>query len=240
MAQSKEASPAGLRHVAIIMDGNRRWAEKKGLPALAGHRAGAEAVRRTIKACRNQGIHYLTLYAFSMENWQRPRSEVLGLMGLLRDFLKKNIDQLMEEEIRLRAIGRLELLPMPTRKVLEHAIQKTAGNSHGELILAVSYGGRTEIVDAAKKLAVAAAKGEIDPAAIDETQFAGQLYAPDVPDPDLLIRTSGEFRLSNFLLWQLSYTEIVVLNTLWPDFEAADLDRAIHEYQQRQRRFGRR
>jgi undecaprenyl diphosphate synthase len=239
MAPTK-AVPAGLRHVAIIMDGNRRWAEKQGLPILAGHQAGAEAVRRTIKACRDQGIRYLTLYAFSMENWRRPRSEVLGLMSLLRDFLRKNLDQLMEEGIRLRAIGRLELLPMATRKVLEHAIRKTEGNRHGELILAVSYGGRTEIVDAAKKLAAAAAKGEIDPAAIDESMFAGQLYAPDVPDPDLLIRTSGEFRLSNFLLWQVSYAELVVMETLWPDFTAADLGRAIHQYQQRQRRFGRR
>jgi len=236
------APPSGeataIRHVAIIMDGNRRWAERRGLPTLAGHEAGAEAVRRTLRACRELGIHHLTLYAFSMENWRRPKTEVAGLMRLLRDFLGKNLSQLMEEDVRLRVIGRIHLLPMGTRKVVDHAVHKTARNRSGTLVLAISYGGRAEIVDAARQLAGEAVSGKIRPADIDEAMFGRHLYAPDIPDPDLLIRTSGEFRLSNFLLWQVSYAEMVVTETLWPDFSAADLAQAIREYGQRQRRFG--
>jgi undecaprenyl diphosphate synthase len=228
------------QHVAIIMDGNRRWAEQRNLPVLEGHRAGAEAVRRALKACRRHGIRYLTLYAFSMENWQRPRTEVLGLMRLLREFLGKNLDQMMREKIRLRTIGRTKMLPAATRAVLDRAIKQTADHRDGELILAISYGGRAEIIDAAKKLAAAVVAGKIKPENIDEETFSRQLYAPDVPDPDLLIRTSGECRLSNFLLWQSSYSEIVVTDTLWPDFADQDFDRAVTEFQQRQRRFGKR
>lgn len=232
--------PPGLRHVAIIMDGNRRWAEKRGLPTLAGHQAGAEAVRRVIEACRRQHIHYLTLYSFSMENWQRPRLEVLGLMRLMREFLRENLLTMMREGLRLRVIGRIGMLPMMTRKVLEQAMRQTAANTQGELILAISYGARAELVDAAKQLAAKAVAGEIEVAQIDEAALAGCLYAPEVPDPDLLIRTSGESRLSNFLLWQASYSEFVVLDTLWPDFSEKDLNLAIAEYRQRHRRFGRR
>jgi len=228
------------QHIAIIMDGNKRWARQKGVPILQGHRSGATAVERTIKACRELGVEYLTLYAFSTENWQRPELEVNGLMRLLREFIRKNIKQVHKEGMRIRAIGRLDMVPKVTQKILLDAIEKTRNNQNGQLILALSYGGRTEIVDAAKKIAGEAVAGRLDINNIDEECFAGYLYAPDIPDPDLMIRTSGECRISNFLLWELSYSELVFIEELWPDFGKDELNTAINLYNQRQRRYGRR
>lgn len=227
-----------VKHIAIIMDGNRRWAEKRGLPALEGHKAGAEAVQRTVEACKEFGVKYLTLYAFSTENWKRPKAEVDGLMLLLKNFIKKNIDKLQKEGIRLRTIGRTDDIPKITRKVLLDAIKKTEKNNSGELILALSYGGRAEITDAVKKIAAKIAAKELLPEQIDEQTISENLYAPDIPDPDILIRTSGELRISNFLLWQISYSELWFTNKLWPDFDRTDIEQAINSFKSRERRFG--
>jgi undecaprenyl diphosphate synthase len=228
------------RHVAIIMDGNRRWAEARGLPVIKGHEAGVEAVKRTLDACQLLGIEYLTLYAFSAENWKRPAYEINGLMRLLEVFINRNIDEIHEKGVRLRAIGRLEKLPSRPRKLLFEAIEKTKNNEKGNLTLAISYGGRSEIVDAAKRIAYLAAYGKINPSDVNEEFFAKFLYAPDIPDPELLIRTSGEMIVSNFLLWQISYSEIYVANVLWPDFLKSDLEDALKSYLLRERRFGKR
>ena len=227
-----------IRHIAIIMDGNKRWAKKHHLPTLKGHSEGAETVQKVMKAAKEFGIEYITLYAFSTENWKRSKREVEGLMSLLRFFINSNVEKINREGIRLRAVGKIEMLPDRTREVLLDAIERTKNNTEGNLILALSYGGRAEIADAAKKIASAAVAGKIKPDEIDEKLFSGYLYAPDIPDPDLLIRTSGEFRISNFLLWQISYSEIWITDTLWPDFSKDELKTAIDAFYSRKRRYG--
>ncbi len=226
------------RHVAIIMDGNGRWAEARGLERNAGHRAGVEAVRDVVRAAGDLGIEYLTLYAFSSENWNRPKGEVHELMSLLEDYLEQDLDEAVEQGVRLRAIGRLDRLPPSTRAAVDRAVEATARNRGRELIFALSYGGRTEIVDAARRLVRDAELGVVDPDALDEKAFAAYLYAPDVPDPDLMIRTGNESRVSNFLLWQIAYAEIHVARVMWPDFRRENLEAAIVDFQSRERRFG--
>jgi undecaprenyl diphosphate synthase len=226
------------RHVAIIMDGNGRWAKKRHLPRISGHRAGKEAVRTAVRTGARLGIEVLSLYTFSLENWRRPRAEVTALMQFLRNVLQSEYLELRDNNIRLRAIGRLDMLPRNTRRTLFETIDKLSSNTGMVLNLCLSYGGRAEIVDAAKRLIEAAGRGEIKTDSLDETMFARYLYAPDLPDPDLLIRTSGELRISNFLLWELAYTEIVVMDVLWPDFRENHLIAAIKEYLGRERRFG--
>ncbi len=235
MSKEKAKIP---RHVAIIMDGNGRWAVKQGLPRIKGHEAGAESVRAVVRACKKAGVEYLTLYAFSVENWIRPREEIGGLMQLLRLFLENNEHELHENNIRLRVIGRMKDLPKLIQRRLNKVIEATKDYKSGTLILALSYGGRAELVDAAKKIAKKAVEGKLNPDKISDKTISEHLYAPDVPDPDLMVRTSGEMRLSNFLLWQLSYAELYVTDVLWPDFREADLYKAIEVYEQRHRRFG--
>ena len=226
------------RHVAIIMDGNGRWAKKRHLPRLQGHRAGRESVRTVVRTAAKLGIPYLTLYTFSLENWRRSKDEVGGLMVLLEEVLRAEYDELNENGVQLRAIGRLDMLPANTRRALDETMAKLAGNRRLVLTLALSYGGRAEIVDAARRLAEQAQRGEIDPKGIDESVFQQALYQPGIPDPDLLIRTSGESRVSNILLWQIAYAEILVTEVLWPDFREAELIESIDAYQKRERRFG--
>ena len=232
------ASAAVPRHVAIIMDGNGRWAKARGKPRLAGHRAGAEALRAVLRACRKHGVEYLTVYAFSTENWVRPLAEVNGLMRLLTKFLKQDEHELHENQVRLRAAGRLGDLPAGVRKELERVMEATKGYTKGQLILALSYGGRAELADAMKAMAREAAAGRLDPESIDEAAVAKHLYLPDVPDPDLVIRTSGEQRLSNFLLWEASYSELYFTTVAWPDFREAEFAAALEEYGRRNRRYG--
>jgi undecaprenyl diphosphate synthase len=226
------------RHIAIIMDGNGRWAKERGLPRREGHRAGAESIREVMEACKELGVSYLTLYAFSSENWNRPEDEVQALMNLLDRFLDDQAKELGKQNVRLQAIGQLNRLPEKTRRRLEKIIANTAGNDSMTLVLALSYGAREEIVEAAKALAEDAAAGKIDPSQIDHATFASRLQTKDIPDPDLLVRTSGELRVSNFLLWQISYAEIVIVKKFWPDFRQGDLFDAVKEYQSRHRRFG--
>ncbi|MFO7869857.1 MAG: isoprenyl transferase [Kiritimatiellia bacterium] len=226
------------RHVAIVMDGNGRWAGRKGLPRLKGHERGSESVRKVITACRDAGVKYLTLYAFSVENWRRPPAEVQGLMSLLLLFISNHEQELHEQKVRLRVIGRIEDLPREVQKELYRVIRATAGYEAGHLILALSYGGRAEIARAARAIAREVRSGKLDPEDINEDTVAARLYAPDVPDPDLLIRTSGEMRLSNFLLWQVSYSELYVTDVLWPDFGEKEFMDALEEYAKRHRRFG--
>jgi undecaprenyl diphosphate synthase len=225
-------------HIAVIMDGNGRWARKRNLPRIAGHKAGRESVRVTVRTCARLGIPALSLYTFSLENWQRPSKEVRALMRFLGTVLKSEYLELNENNIRLRAMGRLDLLPDDTRKRLDETIESLSANDGMILNLCVSYGGRAEIVDAARRIAEEAASGDMEPGSLDEEAFAGYLYSPDIPDPDLLIRTSGEMRISNFLLWQLAYTEIVVTDVLWPDFREEHVIASIDEYLGRERRFG--
>jgi undecaprenyl diphosphate synthase len=226
------------RHVAIIMDGNGRWAKQRGLPRIKGHEKGADAVRACVEGCGELRIEYLTLYAFSAENWERPKAEVIALMNLLERFLKEKTPELLEKNVRLQAIGRLTDLPGACQQQLHKSIEQTAGNNGLTLILALSYGGRLEIIDGIKSLLHAVGRGHIDPAMIDVEMFSKHLYTRYYPDPDLLIRTSGEMRLSNFLLWQLSYTEMYVTDRLWPDFGKEDLFAAVKEFGRRQRRYG--
>ena len=233
-----EEAPKAPHHIAIIMDGNGRWATARGLPRILGHRAGAQAVRRIVEACCELGVDVLTLYAFSWENWDRPSDEIHELMGLLDEFVRQETPSLLANQIRLRAIGRLEELPDDVLGSLRRAITQTASFHRMSLTLALSYGGRQEIVDAARRLAESVRRGELKPEQIDEARFARHLYTVDMPDPDLLIRTSGEQRLSNFLLWQSSYAELYVTPKLWPDFSKDDLIEAIAEYERRSRRFG--
>ena len=233
-----QENPKIPRHVAIIMDGNGRWAKARGLPRIKGHEEGAQSVRTIIRACRSAGVEYLTLYAFSVENWVRPPSEIQGLMDLLVRFLAECEHELHENQVRLRVIGRLADLPWLVQRELKRVMKETASYEAGQLILALSYGGRTEIAHAARQIARRAKAGELDPDSVDEKTVAAHLYAPDVPDPDLLIRTSGEMRISNFLLWQVSYAEIYVTKTLWPDFREEEFRLALDEYARRQRRFG--
>lgn len=226
------------QHVAIIMDGNGRWAQQRGLPRIKGHQAGAESVRAALRACKKFGVRYLTLYAFSVENWVRPQAEIRGLMQLLHRFLTKEENELHENRIRLRVIGRMEDLPASVRKELLRVINATEKYEDGNLTLALSYGGRAEIADAVRAIARRVQQGELKPEEIDEKTVAAHLYAPDLPDPDLMIRTSGEMRISNFLLWQLSYAELYVTQVLWPDFREDEFGKAIEEYARRHRRFG--
>jgi undecaprenyl diphosphate synthase len=226
------------RHIAIIMDGNGRWARQRGWLRLKGHERGAESVEKVVEACIKAGVKYLTLYAFSSENWKRPAHEVAGLMLLLEKFLSEKIAMMNENGVRLVAIGRTQDLSAPVRKRLDRAIAETSGNTQLTLTLALNYGGRDEIVDAVRAIAAEACAGKIAPEGIDAKTIAAHLYTEGMPDPDLLIRTSGEMRLSNFLLWQLSYTEIHVTQKLWPDFGAEDLFAAITEFQSRERRYG--
>ena len=225
------------RHVAVIMDGNGRWAQSRHQPRVNGHRAGVEAVRDTVEACARLGVEALTLYAFSIENWQRPRHEVWTLMNLLRDFLRREIQLLVDNGIRLRVLGRRDRLDRSLLAELDRAVEVTAEGERMTLNVALNYSGRCEIVDACRKIVQDWAAGE--PVEIDEETLGRYLYTAGQPDPDLLIRTSGEMRISNFLLWQLAYTEIHVTQKLWPDFRRADLYEAICDYQRRDRRFGR-
>jgi undecaprenyl diphosphate synthase len=226
------------RHIAIIMDGNGRWAKERGMPRLEGHRAGAESVREVMESCIKLGVEYLTLYAFSSENWSRPATEVTALMGLLNRFLAEKAKELDRQGVRLLAIGQLDRLPETTRKLVQKIQEQTAHHTTMTLVLALSYGGREEIVAAARSLAEDAVAGIIHPEAIDGELFASRLQTAGIPDPDLLIRTSGEMRVSNFLLWQISYAEMVIVKTFWPDFRQGHLMDAVAEYQRRHRRFG--
>lgn len=236
MAVSAKSVP---RHIAIIMDGNGRWAKERGFPRIKGHEEGARAARECVEGCAELKVDYLTLYAFSAENWQRPKSEVFALMKLLEKFLKEKTPELIEKNVRLQAIGRLTDLPDSCQQQLHRSIEATASNTGVTLILALSYGGRLEIIDGIKSLLRAIELGHIDKGMIDVEMFSKHLYTRYYPDPDLLIRTSGEMRLSNFLLWQLSYTEMYVTPKLWPDFTRKDLFAAVEEYGRRQRRYGR-
>ncbi len=233
------ADPAGVpTHIAIIMDGNGRWASARGLPRVAGHRAGAQAVRRTIEAAVQAGVSWLTLYAFSSENWRRPPDEVLELTGLLRHYIRQELNELAKQGVRVRVIGDRGRFDTETRAELDRAEVVTRGNTRLNLNVALSYGARDEIVAAARAAAEAAAAGTLDPATLDEARFGRLLFTAGMPDPDLVIRTSGEHRLSNFLLWQSAYAELVFLEVLWPDFGAAELQGALAEYARRERRFG--
>lgn len=227
------------QHIAIIMDGNGRWAEKHGKKRIEGHRQGAEAVRTVVRACRELGIPYLTLFAFSTENWYRPYDEVRGLMRLLRLYVNSEVEELVKTDIRLNVIGDLSSLGKSVWRSLQSAMKETEMCKSMTLNLALSYGGRDEIVRAARKLAHDAKTGLIAPDDIDEETFSRYLYTAGIPDPDLLIRTSGELRISNFLLWQCAYTEFYFTDVLWPDFTKEDLLVAISEYKKRERRFGR-
>lgn len=237
------STPASLNpvptHVAIIMDGNGRWARQRGLPRIEGHRRGAEAVRAAIDAAKALGVRVLTLYAFSVENWRRPEDEVGGLMGLLETFLRREKATLIKNQIRLRAIGRLDALPAKARAELTATIEATAHFTEHTLVLALNYGARTEVLDAARSFAAAVSAGT---ASLDDASswegFARHLYTADLPDPDLVIRTSGEYRLSNFLLVQSAYAEFVFSPVRWPDFGRADFEAAVNEYRRRERRYG--
>lgn len=226
------------RHLAIIMDGNGRWAQKRLLNRVIGHEKGIDAVRRVVRLSRELGIKYLTLYAFSNENWNRPSIEVSALMKILNKFLLKELPEMMENSIRLSAIGRLDLLPASARKTLQHCIKETENNKGMVLNLALSYGGRTEIIDAVRRITSDHDKGTVSAEDITEEMFSSYLYTARIPDPDFLIRTSGEMRVSNFLLWQIAYAEIYVTDTLWPDFGDEDLITALLDFQKRERRFG--
>ena len=226
------------RHVAIIMDGNGRWAESRGKSRLEGHRQGLSRVRDVVRAANELSIEYLTLYAFSLENWNRPRLEVDGLMSLLMDYLATELDEVDRNGIQLRTIGHKERLPPSVAESVDVAVERTRENKNMVLTFALSYGGRTEIVDAARRLARDAELGKIDPEGLDEKGFAAYLYAPDLPDPDLLIRTGAEQRVSNFLLWQIAYSELHLSERMWPEFRRAEFEAAVVDYQRRERRFG--
>ncbi|MBT3702517.1 MAG: isoprenyl transferase [Alphaproteobacteria bacterium] len=225
-------------HVAIIMDGNGRWAKARGLPRVAGHQRGAEAVRTTVESCKSIGIKYLTLYAFSSENWKRPATEVDDLMGLLRHYLSREINQLNKSGVRLRCIGERQGLAPDIIRLIDEAESKTGGNTGLTLQIAVNYGGQNEILNACRSIASEVADGKLSIDEIDDEAFADHLHTAGVPDPDLLIRTSGEKRLSNFLLWQAAYAELVFVDTLWPDFTKDELLRVIDEFHSRDRRYG--
>ena len=226
------------RHVAIIMDGNGRWAKKRMLPRFAGHKKGVEAAKAVTRAAGNLGIEILTLYAFSSENWRRPDEEVNDLMGLLRHFIRADIDELAREGVQLRVIGDYRALAPDLVALIDTAIERTAGNSKTKLVIALNYGSQAEILAAVQSLALRAKSGELDPLMIDAAVFEAELETRELPPPDLLIRTSGEVRLSNFLLWQAAYTELLFVDTLWPDFGAEHLAKAVGVFQERERRFG--
>jgi undecaprenyl diphosphate synthase len=227
------------RHIAVIMDGNGRWAKSRNRPRVFGHLSGRHAVRQTVMGCRELGVQVLTLYTFSVENWQRPPAEVSSLMRILQQTLREQRDEMRENGIRLNVVGRMEDLPGAVQKTLAESIDFLAGGRDMLLNLALSYGGRTELAEAARAIAREARAGTLDPEQVDETTVARHLYTAGLPDPDLLIRTSGEVRISNFLLWQVAYSEILVTPVLWPDFKKEHLFRAVLDYQHRERRFGR-
>ncbi len=227
------------RHVAIIMDGNGRWAQKRGMPRIWGHQQGRKSVREVVETAASLGIEYLTLYTFSSENWSRPRPEVEALMRFLDSTLAEEREELKRSNVRLRVIGHVGDLPAMVQRVLKETIDYLKDSTGLTLVLALSYGGRDEIVDAARSLAGACARGELTPEQIGPAEFAARLHTADIPDPDLLIRTSGEMRISNFLLWQLAYAEIYITPILWPDFRGQHLIAAVEEYNRRERRFGR-
>ena len=229
---------AGPTHVAIIMDGNGRWATARGLPRTAGHRRGMEAVRETVKGALDLDISYLTLYGFSSENWSRPQDEVRDLMGLLRFYLRREISELSKQGVRVRFIGDRERLSNDLVRLIEESEERTRHNVRLNLIIALSYGGRGEIVQAARAIARRVAEGDLDAEAIDERMLSGALHTHDIPDPDLVVRTSGEQRLSNFLLWQSAYAELVFVPCFWPDFDRDQLRNAILEFRRRERRYG--
>ena len=238
-ALAEKISPEKLPvHVAIIMDGNGRWAEKRGLDRSAGHRAGVDAVRSIVEVCGQIHIKYLTLYTFSLENWKRPKSEIDFLFKLLNDTARSQLSDLIKNNVRLIATGQIEQLPFVRRKALLHAIARTSKNTGLVLNLALNYSGRMEILEAVKRIAREYKANRIKLSDLNEGKFAEYLFTHPLPDPDLLIRTSGEFRLSNFLLWQTSYTELYVTNTFWPDFDRKEFLEIILEYQKRERRFG--
>ncbi len=231
-------APAPPRHVAIIMDGNGRWAKKRHLPRFAGHKRGVEAAKTVTRAAGDLGVEVLTLYAFSSENWRRPEEEVSDLMGLLRHFIRNDIDELASEGVQLRVIGDYRAMAPDLVKLIDAAIVRTADNSKTKLVIALNYGSQAEILAATRTLAAQAKAGEIDPANIDAAAFEAALETRDLPPPDLVIRTSGEVRLSNFLLWQAAYAELLFVDTLWPDFGPKELADAISVFQSRERRFG--
>ena len=226
------------QHIAIIMDGNGRWAKKRSLNRIRGHREGAESVRDIVRACREIGIAVLTLYAFSTENWRRPQKEVSALMKLLKQFLKSELSEMMENDIRLNALGEIERFPQDVLAVLKEVMERTRGNGGMVLNLALSYGGRNEIVTASRLIATEVREGRLGPEEITEELFENYLYTRGMPEPDLLIRTSGEMRISNFLLWQIAYAEIFITPTLWPDFRRKELFEILKDFQKRERRFG--
>ena len=226
------------KHVAIIMDGNGRWARSRHLPKIAGHRAGAKSVREVIEAARELGVKVLTLYTFSTENWKRPKAEVSALFRLLEEYLDKEEAGLNKNDIRFSVTGDIAGLPESVRYKIGKVMKSTSGNTGLTLNLALNYGSRREILDAARRIAKEAALGKIDPDAVDEKLFSEYLYTKDLPDPDLLIRTSGECRVSNFMLWQIAYSELYITGKLWPDFRKGDFKKAVSEYRRRERRFG--
>jgi undecaprenyl diphosphate synthase len=233
-----EAPRSVPQHIAIIMDGNGRWAQARGLPRIAGHRRGAEAARRAVVAAAELGVPYLTLFGFSSENWKRPPAEIQDLMGLLRHYLRGEIAELHRNGARLKVIGELARLPEDIIDLIDHAEAVTRDNTRITVTMALSYGGRAEIIAAMRAIAQQVAEGRLAADAIDEDCLAGHLFTSDIPDPDLLIRTSGELRISNFLLWQCAYSELVFIRTLWPDFSKSDLELAIGEFRSRERRYG--
>jgi len=226
------------QHIAVIMDGNGRWAKKRGLPRLAGHREGIESVRAVVDVCGEVGVKVLTLYTFSTENWRRPKSEVSGLMRLLLQTIRNEVAELDKNNVRLKVIGKLDDLPIVARKGVSNSVNRLKSNTGLIVNLALSYSSRWEILDAVKGIARDVQEGMVLPSDINESLFASYLNTSDIPDPDLLIRTSGEMRISNFLLWQLAYTELYITETLWPDFREAEFIKAIRSYQHRERRFG--
>jgi undecaprenyl diphosphate synthase len=237
-ALRKSEVPAPPIHVAIIMDGNGRWAKARGLPRTAGHHRGAEAARRAVVGAAELGIGYLTLFSFSSENWNRPPAEVDDLMALLRLYLRKELRTLQESDVRLKVIGDRDRLDREIVALIEQAEQETASNRGLTVVIALSYGARAEIAGAARRIAEDVRAGRLDPEAVNETAFASRLLTAGIPDPDLIIRTSGEKRISNFLLWQGAYAELVFLDRFWPDFTKDDLEHALHEYHGRERRYG--
>ena len=244
MSEPRDAAPLGAApaappvHVAIIMDGNGRWAKARGLPRVAGHRRGVDAVRASIEAAVDHGVRYLTLFGFSSENWRRPADEVSDLMGLLRHYLRAELAELHANGVRLRVVGERARLPQDIVALAANGEETTRANERLHLTVALSYGGRADILAAARRLAEDAVAGRISPSQVGEAEFSARLWTSDIPDPDLLIRTSGERRISNFLLWQSAYTEFLFLDTLWPDFGKRDFAAAIADFQRRERRYG--
>jgi undecaprenyl diphosphate synthase len=238
-AMTGPGSPVGVpRHIAIIMDGNGRWAQSRGLPRVEGHRRGVEALRRTVDAAGQLGVQYLTVYSFSIENWRRPASEVSDLMGLIKLFIRRDLAELHRNGVRICVVGAPDDVPHDVGALLHEAQETTRNNKELTLVVAFNYGARQEIVQAARRIAEAVAAGTMRPEDVTEASFAKRLYTADIPEPDLVIRTSGELRLSNFLLWQSAYAEFVFTDVLWPDFARADLEAAIDAFRQRERRYG--